>query len=118
MHHHPFHYDISEQAATAIELESMSTLRSAATRKFYKIYTDEFCAFTSLNSEQIKLFSNVETKNCLIKYVLDLKAIAVESAGKPVEGRISVNSTALYVAGLKSCLDHCEKTSLPWSKIN
>jgi hypothetical protein len=80
----------------------MSALRSAATRKFYKVYIDEYCAFTPLNSEQIKLYSNVEAKNCLIKYVLDLKARAVESAGKPVEGRISFNSTALYVAGSKS----------------
>ncbi|HEV8405560.1 MAG TPA: hypothetical protein VGQ13_06610, partial [Nitrososphaera sp.] len=104
------------QATMTIEKEWQSLLRTKSTEKFYKLCLDKFCAFSGKTPAQIAKLKDAQAKKLVIQYVLHLKEIAVNTAGKPVEGKISVNSIGYYIAGLKSFLDHCEKT-LPWKKI-
>jgi hypothetical protein len=52
----------------------------------------------------------------VLNYIIDLKKIAKQSAGKPKRGELSVNSIKLYLKGVKSFLEFNE-IALPWSKI-
>jgi integrase len=57
-----------------------------------------------------------ELKDMIVKYVLNIKKVAKNSAGKPKRGQISVNSIKTYVKGVKSFCDEHE-ISIPWQKI-
>jgi len=52
----------------------------------------------------------------ILNYVIHLKKIAKQSAGKPRKGELSVNSVKLYLKGVKSFLEFNE-IALPWKKI-
>src|SRR5215472_866933 len=52
----------------------------------------------------------------VLNYVIHLKKIAKQSAGKPKRGELSVNSVKLYLKGVKSFLEFNE-IALPWKKI-
>jgi integrase len=52
----------------------------------------------------------------ILNYIIHLKKVAKNSAGKPMKGEISVNSIKPYLAGVKSFLEFNE-IALPWSKI-
>jgi integrase len=99
-----------------IEEEWQSLLRTPSTRKFYQLCLDKFCDFSKKRPAQLSKLDDDKAKKLVIQYVLHLKNIAVNTAGKPIGGQLSVNSVPLYIAGLKSFLDYCELT-LPWKKI-
>jgi integrase len=52
----------------------------------------------------------------VLNYIIHLKKIAKQSAGKPKRGELSVNSIKLYLKGVKSFLEFNE-IALPWKKI-
>jgi hypothetical protein len=52
----------------------------------------------------------------VLNYVIHLKKMAKQSAGKPKKGELSVNSIKFYLAGVKSFLEFNE-IILPWKKI-
>jgi integrase len=57
-----------------------------------------------------------DLKDMIIKYVLNLKKAAKNSAGKPKCGQMSVNSIKTYVKGIKSfCEEH--EINITWKKI-
>jgi integrase len=58
-----------------------------------------------------------DLKEMIVKYILNLKKTAKNSAGKPKRGQTSVNSIKTYVKGIKSFFDEHE-ISLPWKKIS
>lgn len=49
----------------------------------------------------------------ILNYIIHLKKVAKNSAGKPMKGEISVNSVKLYLRGVKSFFEFNEIT-LPW----
>ncbi len=51
-----------------------------------------------------------------MNYIIHLKKVAKQSAGKPKKGEISVNSIKFYLAGVQSFLEFNEIV-LPWKKI-
>jgi integrase len=53
----------------------------------------------------------------ILNYIIHLKKIAKQSAGKPTKGELSVNSIKLYLIGVKSFLEFNE-IALPWKKIS
>ncbi|MFZ0220446.1 MAG: hypothetical protein WAM42_01970 [Candidatus Nitrosopolaris sp.] len=52
----------------------------------------------------------------ILNYIIHLKKIAKQSAGKPKTGELSVNSIKHYLKGIKSFLEFNE-IALPWNKI-
>ncbi|MGC2573009.1 MAG: tyrosine-type recombinase/integrase [Candidatus Nitrosopolaris sp.] len=52
----------------------------------------------------------------ILNYIIHLKKIAKQSAGKPKKGELSVNSIKYYLTGVKSFLEFNE-IALPWKKI-
>src|SRR5713226_5812968 len=53
----------------------------------------------------------------ILNYIIHLKKMAKQSAGKPKKGELSVNSIKLYLNGVKSFLEFNE-IALPWKKIS
>jgi integrase len=60
--------------------------------------------------------SAAQLKTMILNYIIHLKKIAKQSAGKPRKGELSVNSIKHYLKGVKSFLDFNE-IALPWNKI-
>ena len=58
-----------------------------------------------------------QIKTTILNYIIHLKKIAKQSAGKPTKGELSVNSIKLYLIGVKSFLEFNE-IALPWKKIS
>ena len=52
----------------------------------------------------------------ILNYIIYLKKVAKNSAGKPTKVEISVNSIKLYLSGIRSFFEFNE-IALPWSKI-
>jgi hypothetical protein len=59
----------------------------------------------------------MQIKTTILNYIIHLKKIAKQSAGKPTKGELSVNSIKLYLIGVKSFLEFNE-IALPWKKIS
>ncbi|MDQ6862395.1 MAG: tyrosine-type recombinase/integrase [Thermoproteota archaeon] len=60
--------------------------------------------------------SDGQLKTMVLNYIIHLKKMAKQSAGKPKKGELSVNSIKFYLAGVKSFLEFNE-IALPWKKI-
>jgi integrase len=52
----------------------------------------------------------------ILEYIIHLKKVAKESAGKPTKGEVSVNTIKHYLGGVKSFFEFNE-ILLPWKKI-
>jgi integrase len=106
---------LTEYDACTLWLES---LKSKSTHDAYTIHLSLFCKFHNINPDQlIQLKSSVaQLKTMILNYIIHLKKIAKQSAGKPKKGELSVNSIKHYVAGVKSFLEFNE-IALPWKKI-
>ena len=91
-------------------------LRSMATKKAYAVHLLQFCKYHKTDPDQLLKVNPNDLKEMIINYVLHLKKVSKNSAGKPVHGEISVNSIRLYAKGIKSFFDEHE-IILPWKKI-
>jgi integrase len=92
-------------------------LRSPSTKKAYAFHLLKFCKFYNTNPDQLLKVDLKELKEMIVKYVLNMKKVAKNSAGKPKRGQTSVNSIKTYVKGIKSFCDEHE-ISIPWKKIS
>jgi integrase len=84
----------------------------------YTIHLSLFCKFHNITPDQLIQLSNSaeQVKTMILKYIIHLKKIAKQSAGKPKKGELSVNSIKYYLTGVKSFLEFNE-IALPWKKI-
>lgn len=95
----------------------LDVLRSSSTKKSYILHLLQFCKFHNTDPDQLLKVDPNDLKVMIVKYILNLKKVAKNSAGKPKPGQISVNSIKTYVKGIKSFFDEHE-ISLPWKKIS
>jgi integrase len=96
----------------------LESLKSKSTRDGYSIHLSLFCKFHNTNPDQLIQLNNSasQLKTMVLNYIMHLKKIAKQSAGKPKMGELSVNSIKLYLTGVKSFLEFNE-IALPWKKI-
>ena len=96
----------------------LESLRSKSTKKVYSIHLSLFCKFHNVTPDRLLELNNSvgQLKNMILDYIIHLKKVAKNSAGKPTKGEISVNSIKLYLNGIKSFFEFNE-VALPWSKI-
>jgi integrase len=87
------------------------------TKKAYAVHLLKFCKFHKTDPDQLLKINQNNLKEMIIDYVLHMKKVAKNSAGKPIRGEISVNSIKLYAKGIKSFFDEHEM-SFPWKKIS
>jgi len=90
--------------------------KSKSTKKVYAIHVWLFCRFHTITPDQLIKIEPEHLKTMVFSYVVNLKKIAKQSAGKPKPGNLSVNTIKHYVAGIQSFLEFHEIT-LPWKKI-
>lgn len=93
-------------------------IKSKSTLNAYTIHLSLFCKFHNVNPDQLIQLSNSpgQLKTMILNYIIHLKKIAKQSAGKPRKGELSVNSIKLYLNGVKSFLE-LNEIPLPWKKI-
>jgi integrase len=96
----------------------LESIKSKSTLDAYTIHLSLFCKFHNVNPDQLIRLDNSagQLKTKILNYIIHLKKIAKQSAGKPRKGEISVNSIKLYLTGVKSFLEFNE-IALPWKKI-
>jgi integrase len=96
----------------------LESLKSKSTQDAYSIHLSLFCKFHNTNPDQLIQLSNfaAQLKTMILNYIIHLKKIAKQSAGKPKRGELSVNSIKHYLDGVKSFLEFNE-IALPWKKI-
>src|SRR2546423_13673547 len=97
----------SEYGSCTFWLES---IKSKSTLDAYTIHLSLFCKFHNVNPDQLIQLNNSagQLKTMILNYIIHLKKIAKQSAGKPRKGEISVNSIKLYLTGVKSFLEFNE----------
>ncbi len=96
----------------------LESIKSKSTKNAYSIHISLFCKFHNVNPDLLLQLNNSEgqLKTMVLDYVIHLKKIAKQSAGKPKKGELPVNSIKFYLTGIKSFLEFNEIT-LPWKKI-
>src|SRR5262249_4875440 len=96
----------------------LESLKAKSTLEAYTFHLSMFCKFHNTDPDELIQLSNSMTqlKTMILNYVIHLKKIAKQSAGKPRKGELSVNSVKLYLKGVKSFLEFNE-IALPWKKI-
>jgi integrase len=90
--------------------------KTKSTMEVYATHLLLFCRFCALTPDQLIKIKPREIKTMISNYIVDLKKVAKQSAGKPKPGSLSVNSIKHYVTGIQSFLDFHE-IILPWKKI-
>ena len=96
----------------------LESIKSKSTLYAYTTHLSLFCKFHNMNPDQLIQLNNSvgQLKTMILNYIIHLKKIAKQSAGKPRKGELSVNSVKLYLTGVKSFLEFNE-IPLPWKKI-
>lgn len=82
--------------------------KSHATKKSYQVHLTRFCAFHRLTPDELVQQDAKAIKRLIIEYLIHLRKVAKNTAGKPKPGEISVNSIHIYLAGVYSFLDSHE----------
>jgi integrase len=91
--------------------------KSPSTKKSYKIHLSLFCKFhNNIDPDTLIQLKPEQIKNMVLNYIIHLKTVAKQTAGKPKKGEISVNSIKIYMAGVQSFLESNE-IILNWKKI-
>jgi integrase len=94
----------------------LESLKSKSTLNAYTTHLSLFYKFHNTDPHELIHNSAGELKTMVLNYIIYLKKIAKQSAGKPRKGEVSVNSIKFYLTGVKSFLEFNEIT-LPWKKI-
>ena len=96
----------------------LESLKTKSTLNAYATHLSLFCKYHNTDPDQLIKLNNsaAQLKTMVLNYIIHLKKIAKQSAGKPKRGELSVNSIKLYLKGVKSFLEFNE-IALPWSKI-
>src|SRR5215469_9157771 len=80
----------------------LESLKSKSTLTAYTIHLSLFCKFHNTDPDQLIQLNVTQIKTTILNYIIHLKKIAKQSAGKPTKGELSVNSIKLYLIGVKS----------------
>ncbi|GEM_PF-5291106 len=72
--------------------EWQELLRTDSTRKLYLMSLNAFCNFANRTPVELIKLPKADLGLLVKSYVIHLKRLAVNTAGKPKEGQISVNS--------------------------
>ncbi len=96
--------------------EWQELLRTDSTRKLYQMSLTSFCNFVNKTPVELLTLQKADLTQLIKSYVIHLKRLAVNTAGKPEKGQISVNSIPYYMAGVKSYLD-THGIELAWKSI-
>ncbi|MGA8083973.1 MAG: hypothetical protein WB988_19135, partial [Candidatus Nitrosopolaris sp.] len=85
----------------------LESLKSKSTLDAYSIHLTLFCKFHNTNPDQLIQLNNSvgQLKTMVLNYIIYLKKIAKQSAGKPRRGELSINSIKHYLDGVKSFLE-------------
>lgn len=85
----------------------LESLRSKSTKKVYSIHLSLFCKFHNITPDRLIELNNSmgQLRTMILDYIIHLKRVAKESAGKPTKGEISVNSIKLYLNGSNPSLN-------------
>ena len=95
----------------------LESLRSKGTKKVYSIHLSLFCKFHNVTPDRLLEDNSMgKLKTMILEYIIHLKKVAKESAGKPTKGEVSVNTIKHNLAGVKSFFEFNE-ILLPWKKI-
>jgi hypothetical protein len=90
---------------------------SQSTKKAYKTHLLLFCKYhNNIDPDSLIQLKPEEIKTMVLDYVIHLKKVAKQAAGKAKCGEISVNSIKSYLNGVQSFLD-CNEIILNWKKI-
>ena len=92
---------LREYNACSFWLES---LKSKSTLNAYTTHLSLFCKSHNTDPDELIHNSAGELKTMVLNYIICLKKIAKQSAGKPRKGELSVNSIKFYLTGVKSFL--------------
>jgi hypothetical protein len=84
------------------------SLKSKSTKNSYTIHLKLFCKFHKTDPETLIQLRPEQLKHMILNYIIHLKKVAKQSAGKPKKGQISVNSIKFYLAGVQSFLEFNE----------
>jgi hypothetical protein len=101
------HLLLRQYTSCAVWLESF---RSKSTINVHSMHLSLIC--NRVTRDQLVQSHNSE----VLDYIIHLKKMAKQTAGKPTKGELSVNSIKFYLTGMKSFLDYNEVTLL-WKKI-
>ncbi len=96
----------------------LESLKTKSTLNAYTVHLSLFCKFHNTDPDELIKLNNSagQLKTMILNYIIHLKKIAKQSAGKPKRGVLSVNSIKLYLKGVKSFLEFHEIV-LPWKKF-
>jgi hypothetical protein len=74
----------------------LESLKSKSTINAYSIYLSLFCKFHGVTPDQLLKLNNSEVRTLVLNYIVHLKRMAKQAAGKPKRGELSVNSVKHY----------------------
>ena len=96
----------------------LESIKSRSTLDAYTIHLSLFCKFHNMNPDQLIQLNNStgQLKTMILNYIIHLKKIAKQSAGKPRKEKYQLTVLKLYLTGVKSFLEFNE-IPLPWKKI-
>jgi hypothetical protein len=70
--------------------------RSEKTKKNYTLHLSLFAKFHNTNPDALIAINPSAIREMILKYIIHLKKVAKNTASKPIEGEICVNSSSLY----------------------
>jgi hypothetical protein len=85
----------------------LESLKTKSTLNAYTVHLSLFCKFHNTDPNQLIQLNDsaAQVKTMILNYIIHLKKIAKQSAGKPKTGELSVNSIKHYLKGIKSFLE-------------
>jgi len=88
----------------------LESLRSKNTKNAYRVHLSLFCKFHNVTPDYLLELNSLggQLKTMILNYIIYLKKVAKNSAGKPTKGEISVNSIKLYLSGIRSFFEFNE----------
>jgi integrase len=94
----------------------LEQFNSQSTKKSYAIHLSLFCRFHGTNPDTLIQLKPEQLTPMIVNYVLHLKKVAKQTAGKAKSGEICVNSVKTYLSGIQSFFMYNDMV-LNWKKI-
>jgi integrase len=94
----------------------LEQFNSQSTKKSYAIHLSLFCRYHGTNPDALIQLTPEQLTHMIVNYVLHLKNVAKQTAGKAKCGEICVNSVKTYLSGIQSFFVH-NNMVLHWKKI-